>query len=149
MAAQKLGALLGAAGDFKTLVAKTRRLAEWQQRYSVLVPPELARASRVAGFRSGSLILRADNGAVAAKLRQLAPRLTTALNKQGNEVTSIRIQVQPASGPRGEGQRLGETRLPARAVEAFAKLGADLPDSALKSAVEALVARHRRRVPPR
>lgn len=145
MAVQKFGALLGTAGELRALVEKSSRLAEWHRRYADLAPPALAKASRVAGFRSGTLILWADNAAVAAKLKQLTPRLMTALNQQANEVTSIRVQVQPAQITRAAGKNPSLSGLPPQAVEHFAKLSAAMPESRLKRALLTLVAHHRRR----
>lgn len=145
MAAQKLSSLLGATGEFKTLMQRTRRVAEWQRRYADAAPPALTRSSRVAGFRSGILVLGADNAAVAAKLKQLVPRLMTALNQQGNEVTSIRVQVQPANVTADREKKRALSGLPPRAVEQFEKLSASVPESPLKQALDALVAHHRGR----
>lgn len=143
MAVQRLGQLLGTAREFAALLQRSRRLAQWHDRYANCAPPALARASRVAGFRSGTLILRADNAAVAAKLKQLAPRLMTALNQQANEVTSIRVQVQPAGAAQRPPGRSAVHDLPPRAIEEFARLSATVKDSPLKKALERLVARHR------
>lgn len=143
MAVQKLAALLGTTGEFKALVQKTQHLAEWHERYAGLAPPELARSSRVAGFRSGTLVLRADNAAVAAKLKQLTPRLMTALNQQANEVTSIRVQVQPVQITRRAEKNRRLAGLPPHAVEQFEKLATAVPESPLKNALATLVAHHR------
>lgn len=143
MAVQKFSSLLGTTGEFKALVQKAQRLAEWHKRYADLAPPALARSSRVAGFRSGTLVLWADNAAVAAKLKQLTPRLMTALNKQANEVTSIRVQVQPAKATRHPEKRRALSGLPPKAVEHFEKLSASVPQTPLKEALRALVEHHR------
>ncbi len=143
MAVQKLATLLGTTDDLKALVVKTRRLVEWQKRYADVAPTALAAASRVAGMRSGTLLLWADNAAVAAKLKQLTPRLMTALNKQANEVTSIRVQVQPKHGTSTEGKKRAKPGLPARAVERFAELSGAVSDTPLKEAIDALVEHHR------
>jgi len=143
MAVQKISALLRTTGEFKALVQKTQRLAEWHKRYADLAPPALARSSRVAGFRSGTLVLWADNAAVAAKLKQLTPRLMTALNEQADEVTSIRVQVQPVQvTPRRE-KKAALSGLPPQAVDQFEKLSASVHGSPLKEAIEKLVAHHR------
>jgi hypothetical protein len=145
MAVRKLGTLLGTTGEFRALVQKTQRLAEWHKRYADCAPPALARSSRVAGFRSGTLVLWADNAAVAAKLKQLTPRLMTALNKQANEITSIRVQVQPVRVTPPAEKKRSLSGLPPQAVEEFAKLCETVPDSPLKAAIATLVAHHRRK----
>jgi hypothetical protein len=149
MAVQKLGALLGATGELKALVQKTQRLGEWHKRYADLAPPGLAQSSHVAGFRSGTLVLWADNAAVAAKLKQLTPRLMTALNKQANEITAIRVQVQPVRVTRRAEKKRALSGLPPKAVEEFAKLSASVSESPLKHAIDTLVAHHRSKPPVR
>lgn len=143
-----MAALLHTTGDIKALVAKAERLAQWQKRYADLAPPALARASRVTGLRSGTLLLRADNAAVAAKLKQQAPRLVKALNQLAGEVTSIRVQVQPQQALRPHGASAVKQGLPPAAVAQFEALSAAIPDPRLKSALGNLVARHRSRRMP-
>src|SRR5438045_1125876 len=89
-----IGNLLGATDELKALAAKTRRLQELQKLYFASAPRELASLSRVKNLRAGTLFIAADNSAVAAKLRQLAPTLLASLCKSEAEVTGIRIEVQ-------------------------------------------------------
>jgi hypothetical protein len=142
MSARKLGTLLGSA-ELKPLLEKTRRLAGLQERYVASIPPPLARTSRVAGYRSGTLILAADNAAAATRLRQLTPRLLKRLNELEPQVTAIRIRVQPVNrqtlpSPQREG-------LPADALRHFQALAHGLANPVLKAAVETLVRHHRKR----
>ncbi|MFN0161024.1 MAG: DciA family protein [Burkholderiales bacterium] len=58
------------------------------------LPPPLAHAIEVANLSQGVLLIRVANGAVAAKLRQLAPRLVAACSSSGAEVSAIEVQVQ-------------------------------------------------------
>jgi hypothetical protein len=143
MSAQKIGVLLGTA-DFKPLVEKARRLNELQEWYAGCAPPQLAPASRVTAYRSGTLFLTADNAAVATKLRQLAPRLLKKLNEQEPQVTAIRIQVQPTNPPRPE--HLPHPHgLPADALRHFQTLASHVANPPLKRALDNLVRHHRRR----
>ena len=59
------------------------------------LPPMLARVCRVANFKSGALIIHAENGAVATKLRQMVPSLGEGFRLKGEQVTEILIKVQP------------------------------------------------------
>ena len=78
----------------------------------------------------------ADNGAVAAKLRQLAPRLAQLLTESGCEVTAIQVRVQvtqpPASlaTPSPALSSTGQKRL----IDSTEKL----PDSLLKKVLQRL-----------
>jgi hypothetical protein len=67
----------------------------------------------------------------------------TALNKQANEVTSIRVQVQPVQITRRTEKNPRLSGLPPRAVEEFEKLAAAVPESPMKNALATLVAHHR------
>lgn len=143
MAVQKIAALIRTTDNLKALAEKARHLADWQKRYADSVPPALARASRVAGFRSGALLLWTDNAAVAAKLKQLTPRLMTAMNKQANEVTAIRVQVQPARVTKALEKHAAKPGLTPRVLAHFAQLSETVPDPDLKTALEKLIAHHR------
>lgn len=86
-----------------------------------------------------TLIIGADNGAVAAKLRQISNELISSFLTRGCEVTGIQIKVQviaPARIVKLEPRKLGKS-----AREALNKLGSGLPDSPLKTALERLVKR--------
>ncbi len=143
MPAQKIGVLLGTA-DFKPLVEKARRLTELQTWYLGSMPRQLTRASHVAGYRSGVLVLAADNAAVAAKLRQLTPRLLKQLSEQVGQVTAIRIRLQPADVPPAAEEKSPRT-LPATALQHFRGLVDSIAEPGLKSAVETLLRHHRKR----
>ena len=95
-------------------------------------------------LRAGTLYLSADNGAVAAKLRQLAPRLLTAIRDRVPEVNGIRIEVQLSTTGDDLRKNTKKKPLTVETIENFEKLAAALPDSGLKSAVGALARHHRR-----
>jgi hypothetical protein len=73
-----------------------RRLLELQHRFRSATP--LARSARVANLKFGRVVIHADNGAVATKIRQMAPRLVDIFLTAGVEVTGIDIRVQPIAG---------------------------------------------------
>jgi hypothetical protein len=50
--------------------------------------------ARVANFRLGKLLIHAENGAVAAKIRQFGPRLASDLSNKEVKVTQIEVRVQ-------------------------------------------------------
>jgi hypothetical protein len=94
--------LLGASSELAALRDKTQRLLALQRAYVDCTPGELAdlaKASRVGYLKAGTLYLLADNTSVAAKLRQLLPRLLPVFRKLEAEVTGIRVDVQPKSPP--------------------------------------------------
>lgn len=129
------------------LADKARRLTELQQVFFDSAPPLLARASRVKNYRAGTLFLLADNAAVAAKLKQLAPRLLVNIQKREAEVTGIRVEVQVKESECETPGKLKNSSLTIDSIEHFRKLSEAVPDSPLKSALTNLVHRHGRRKP--
>lgn len=143
MPVQRIGDVIATSGDLQAITRKARRLRDLQQLLVEACPPSLAAASGVSDLESGTLVVVADNAAVAAKLRQLAPRLLLHVRKQRNEVTGIRVEVQVKPHKIKAEQNSTKRRLPADAIQDFAALSEGLPASPLKSALGRLVARHR------
>ena len=82
------------------------------------------------------LTLAANNSAVAAKLRQMAPELITQLQLHGCEVTGIQVRVQvgfqPAKHPNTPASVSTEGK------QQLSDLAASLKDSPLKMALQRL-----------
>jgi hypothetical protein len=138
-----LGTLLGATEELRALQARVRRLRELQTLYLRSAPRELANSSRVKGYRAGTLFLGTDNAAVAAKLKQLAPRLLASLQEIEGEITKIRIEVQ-VSGRAPERTYVSRKKaLPAETASQIEALSERVKDPGLKSALERFARRHR------
>jgi hypothetical protein len=60
-----------------------------------LLPPGLVDSVRPGPLDEAGWSLLGANAAVAAKLRQLAPRFEDRLRERGHVVAAIRIKVQP------------------------------------------------------
>jgi hypothetical protein len=133
---------IGTSSELETLRKKTQRLTALQQAYVDYTPVELAeltKASRVGYVKAGTLYLWVDHAAVAAKLRQLLPRLLPLFSKLDEEVTGIKVVVQVKSPPKksqGYGQK---NQLPIDSIEHFERLSQTVNDPALKSAINNLV----------
>ncbi len=80
---------------FGSLNARMQSLATLQQAWQAALPPGLRSHSRVIGTEDRLLLVQAENSAMAAKLRQLAPSLTRAVAQVLPELESLRIQVAP------------------------------------------------------
>lgn len=80
----------------RQLSHKVEQLRVLQRQYELCIPPSLTRSSRVMQLEQQTLVLAADNGAVAAKIRQLAPHLAQLFLDSGHEVTGIQVKVQVA-----------------------------------------------------
>ena len=135
-----IGKLLGATDELKALQARTRHLLELQTLYLGSAPRELASSSRVKGYRAGTLFVSTDNAAVAAKLKQLAPRILASVQKFEMQVTSIRIEVQVTGLQRT--YKSIKTSLTHEAIEEFDALSKRVTDPDLKSALANLVNHH-------
>ena len=147
MPARKIADLLAAPGELAALSRHARRLVELQQVLSETIPSTLSKAIRIKNCRSGMLFVLADNPAVAAKLRQLAPRLLFHVQKRESEVTGIHIEVQVKSPEVRTGHDVTKRELPADAIKEFGTLADTLAASPLKSTLTRLVARRRARNP--
>jgi len=138
---QKIGDVIANQDNLRSLAQLARRLEDLQHLLFEALPPALAAASRVSNLKSGLLVISAENAAVAAKLRQLAPRLLSHLEKSGNQVTGIRVDVQvKAHKIKAEHEVTGRA-LPPDAIRKFSGLAERLPPSPLKSALARMARR--------
>jgi len=135
-----LGNLLSATSELKALQAHTRRIQELQNLYLRITPGGLASASRVTSCRAGTLYVATEDPAVAAKLKQLTPRMIAAFQKLGAQVNSVRIEVQMTGF--ANARHSPKATLPTRALEEFGSLAKRVKNDALKSALVRLVRRH-------
>ena len=139
-----IGKLLGATEELKALSARMRRLRELQTLYLRSAPRELASASRVKNLRAGTLLISAENAAVAAKLKQLAPTLLALIRKTEAEVTGLRIEVQVSGAVHERVVKSRKKPLSLDAIQKFDELASRVEDRGLKTAIAKLVQRHKR-----
>ena len=137
--------LLGASSELAALRDKMQHLQALQRAYVDCSPVELAglaelkKASRVGYLKAGTLYLLADNAAVAAKLRQLLPRLLPVFLNLGAEVTGIRVEVQPKSLPNPPRNRSNKNTLPIDYIEQLEDLSKSIVNPELKLAITNLL----------
>lgn len=81
------------------VMVHARLLLKLSRRFEAVAPAGLRYAAHVANYKSGKIIIHADNGAVAAKIRQLSQRLSDELSKGGTECSGIEVKVQPRQIP--------------------------------------------------
>ncbi len=144
MPAHTIGKLLTAPGELSTLYGKTQRFLRLQQVFFDSTPSTLARASRVKSYRAGTLYILTDNAAIAAKLRQLIPRLLLNIQKQEPQITAIQVAVQVTKSPKKTQVSPKKEGLSPDSIKKFRLLSEQTPDSPLKSALTNLVCRHSR-----
>ncbi len=135
--------LLADAG-LARLSTHIQRLLQLQRHFESVSP--LARQARVANLKFGRILIHATNGAVAAKLRQLEPRLTDVFRSVAAEVTGIDIRVQPRVENRGMPKAQVRAGIGHKQKQGLTSLADSLPEgSALKLALARLADRSRGR----
>lgn len=95
--ARSLQEHLNSGDSLARLAAHAQRLLQFQHALEAALPEALRPHVRVANFRLGKLFIHTSNGAVAAKVRQLGPRLASELSSEAAKVTQIEVRVQARS----------------------------------------------------
>ena len=133
--------------EHQRLFRYMEKLTAMQRIFMKIAPPQLAQHCALGDFSEGSLTICADNGAIAAKLRQMLPSLLLKFQAMGYEVTAIRIAVQ-ANYRNIRGNDLpvgkGKPQIGRGGVESLNDLASGLPDSPLKTAIESLLKKQRK-----
>lgn len=133
---QRLNSYLSTAPELRQLSHKVGLFLALQRYYVQHAPATLAKASHVQQLEQHILTLAADNGAVAAKLRQIEPDLTLLFQRGGYEVTGIRIRVQVAVA--ATRRRAENTVISAEGRKKLLESSDNLLDSPLKKALQRL-----------
>ncbi len=134
MSEKRVGLLIDTLPELQTLTQKTRQLMALQSVLVDVLPGDLATSVSVALVKAGELTLSAENGAVAAKLRQMAPRILIKLRQLGHEITGIRLQVQVRMRDNPLPQK--QISLSPRARDAINFLSERIETSPLKTALK-------------
>jgi hypothetical protein len=135
----RLNAFLASNPELRQLSSKVKQLSVLQQHYELIVPPSLQNSSRVLHIRQQVVVIAADNGAVAAKLRHMISELISLFQARGCEVTGIQIRVQVSTPP---SPNPANSRKPSKTARvALGELDNNLPDSPLKTALRRLAKR--------
>lgn len=122
------------------VMAHARLLLRLSRRFSAIAPPALRHSARVANYKSGKLVIYADNGAVAAKIRQLGKRLCNELSTGGAECNDIDVKVQPRQ-IHASSMTSTPKPLSPRARESLNEAASRLPPGPLRSALDTLLQR--------
>lgn len=131
---------LSAAPNLQNLLQEAKKLLALQDAWNQIAPRPLTTASSVGAVRGKTLIIYASNGAVAAKLRQLAPSLLAKIQERGLEITAIRVDVQVEAAAANRKQK--NLTISRNALSNLEELEQSLAASPLKSALQTLVKRH-------
>jgi len=137
MPARKLAQLLDETLSLRAVAEASRHNQRLQRVFVETVPAELSRACRIGGARAGVLFVAVANGATAAKLRQLAPRILDHFRRQALEFNSMRIEVQVGQARAGSSTKRAKP-LTEQALRSIRAAHAEVPDSPLKDALARL-----------
>lgn len=135
MTAERIGLLFDNLPQLRALNSEFRKQLALQTVLFEILPVE-GQSATVVASEASELVLLADNGAVAAKLRQLSPRILNHFRQRGVEANGIRVQTQVSIRHNPLPQKrisLGEN-----ARQALLQLSSSLKDSPLKAAIEKL-----------
>lgn len=125
------------------VLAHARLLIKLAHLYQEIAPAHLGQASCLANYKSGIIVIHAASGAVAAKLRQLAPTLAEGFSKRGVECNGVQIKAQARENIE---QSTTSTQKPlsSRACLEIEGLRDSMPASPLRLALDTLLARSSR-----
>ena len=140
MQARTLNDCLQADEAVARLAAHAGNLLKLQRIIDATLPTSLLRSCRIANYKLGIVFLHADNAAVAAKLRQMAPSLCEQLRSSGREITEIRVKLQPQTPGTPAPEQEYRSPIGLQAKQGLTKLSMTLPgDSPLRAAIERLL----------
>ena len=134
---------LDAADGAGNVLAHARLLLRLANLYQEIAPAHLRQASTIANYKSGIIVIHATNGAIAAKLRQLATTLADGFSKQGVECSGVQVKVQASEIPTQSRSSMPKP-LSAQTSRSLEELRDSLPESDLRHAVETLIKRSAR-----
>lgn len=97
-----------------------------------ILPANLRRSCDIANYSQGKVVIFAENSAIAAKLKLMAPTLLRDLSQRVAQVTAIDVRVQPRTAA---AQPVIQRKMTEEATRSLLKLGEQLADSELKDAI--------------
>ncbi|UTH75505.1 DUF721 domain-containing protein [Chromobacterium sp. IIBBL 290-4] len=123
------------------LTAAARELMALDRAFKKLIPAAMAEACRAVRIRDDELVLHADNGIVAARLRMTAPGLLPQLAKQGYIASKVRVKValQVVRPKKPKSLAISEA-----ALDGMEQAAASIDNAEVRAAVARLIAHQRR-----
>ena len=125
------------------MIAHANVILDLRKALAKVLPGDLASHCSIANYKSGKLVLFANNNAIAAKLRLLATGLPNKISGQlkltGCQVTAVAIEVQPR--PMTQPPSAKNTFLSATAAKEVRALADQVTDLKLKTILESLASR--------
>ncbi len=142
--------MLSQSTEHQELFSRINQLNNMQQTFLTIIPSYLAQSCSLGKIINQKLTILADNGAIASKLKLIAPSMLLQLQKLGWDITSIQISVQAHYYAKNSPALIKKERdkkkpkLSQTGIESLEQLAASLTDSALKNAIQSLLATHKK-----
>lgn len=121
------------------VLAHARLLLKLSRRFEAVAPGAFHAVARVVNYKSGIIVIHAENGAIAAKIRQMSRRLCDELAKGGTQCIDLEVKVQPRQSPFQSKPSLTKN-LSGAACNRLGQLAGELPAGPLREALTRLVA---------
>lgn len=125
---------------FAALRAGVEQVAALKRDLVTLLPDYLANHVEPGFIKDGTLTLFAAHNALAARLRQVEPRLLSELQARGWAVATLKVRVRPQPAP--EPPRVKQARMSTAGTDALRQLADTLEPSPLQTALARMAARH-------
>ena len=93
MQSKKLQAFMEAG--INALMPHAEQVISLRQILGGILPANLRRSCDIANYSQGKVVIFAENSAVAAKVKLMAPTLLRDLSQRVAQVTAIEVRVQP------------------------------------------------------
>lgn len=126
------------------VLAHARLLLRLANLYQEIVPAHLCQASKLANYKSGTVVIHASNGAVAVKLRQLATTLAEGFSRRGIECNGVQVKVQATEIPTQSRTSMPKP-LSGQTSRTLEELRDSLPETELRQALDTLIRRSTRK----
>jgi hypothetical protein len=136
VSSERIGSLIRQLPELQGLTRQVKRLSALKATLADALPANLAASVALAVSETGELVLYADNGAVATKLKHLTPRILVFLRQRGIEATGIRVQMQVSIRHNPLPQK--QISLSPAGCKAIRELAQRVESPPLKSALERL-----------
>ncbi|MDR2220287.1 MAG: DUF721 domain-containing protein [Methylobacillus sp.] len=136
---RRLKALFKDHAELHALASEAGKHDSLQRLWEEIIPEPLRPHTHAGGIKHRRLTVFAANGAIAARLKLIAPTLLKDLQSKGLEVTSIRVEVQVQSLRRA--RPISARSLTGNAAESLARFAEQLPESPLRDSLRRLAQR--------
>ncbi len=143
MRTKSLGELLEHGDQSNSLISHANFILDLRKVLAKVLPGDLASHCSIANYKSGKLVVFADNNAIAAKLKLLATglpeKISAQLKQTGRQVTVVVIEVQPRAAVAVAPRKT--TSLSPRSADEIRILAEQVTDSKLKHILASLASR--------